>query len=426
MRHQVHVFKRCHCPSPSKCKDAWYLGFRYKGRRYKESIPSHLDGHNPTTETEAFRAALTIRERLIGETPAESHADSTLAQVIAAFDARVITPSPTAPNTKVSDRAIFKRLAAFSTRRGALGTWAYSDVTEDVLEDFFAGLDADGLAAHTWNKYVTQIVKLCRWAQRKGHGADPLSGESSLLKRRKGTQRHKRVKPALSEKLIAACAGTRLALLITALIETGARVGELLALQWRDVEETSITLAARERGASKTGRRRIPISNVFGAVLEELRYDGVGDPFPPLAYVFSDERGGKPGSIKKAWETAVLKAHGVTPEWTDTHALTPRCRKALGEIDLHVHDLRHEAGHRWLEEKVPLNYIMAFYGHATLTQTSTYLGVDPADLEGAMRAFDARRQESWSQNGPNLVSVGESLRLKRKTGKTLKLVKSGG
>src|SRR5499427_6909969 len=76
MRHQVHVFKRCHCPSPSKCKDAWYLGFRYKGRRYKESIPSHLDGHNPTTETEAFRAALTIRERLIGETPAESHADS--------------------------------------------------------------------------------------------------------------------------------------------------------------------------------------------------------------------------------------------------------------------------------------------------------------------------------------------------------------
>ena len=35
-------------------------------------------------------------------------------------------------------------------------------------------------------------------------------------------------------------------------------------------------------------------------------------------YVFGDVAGLKVGSPKRAWETAVLRAHGYVPEWTRT------------------------------------------------------------------------------------------------------------
>lgn len=57
-------------------------------------------------------------------------------------------------------------------------------------------------------------------------------------------------------------------------------------------------------------------------------------------YVFGDEAGQQVGNVKRAWETAVLKAHGHTPEWTAGNALAPMSRAALDVIDLHFHDLR--------------------------------------------------------------------------------------
>ena len=40
-----------------------------------------------------------------------------------------------------------------------------------------------------------------------------------------------------------------------------------------------------------------------------------GVPFPPSAYVFGDEIGERVGSVRRAWQTAVLRAHGHKPVW---------------------------------------------------------------------------------------------------------------
>lgn len=53
----------------------------------------------------------------------------------------------------------------------------------------------------------------------------------------------------------------------------------------------------------------------------------------------------------------VLKAHSHTPKYTGTANLTAASRAALDAIDLHFHDLRREAGSRWLEGGVPLHTI---------------------------------------------------------------------
>ena len=53
--------------------------------------------------------------------------------------------------------------------------------------------------------------------------------------------------------------------------------------------------------------------------------------------------------------------------------LTAASRATLATIDLHFHDLRREAGSRWLEGGVPLHTIRDWLGHTSIAQTSTYL-----------------------------------------------------
>jgi integrase len=45
----------------------------------------------------------------------------------------------------------------------------------------------------------------------------------------------------------------------------------------------------------------------------------------------------------------------------------------MHEIDLHFHDLRHEAGSRKLEAGWPLHAVSRWLGHTKLTTTDTYL-----------------------------------------------------
>jgi hypothetical protein len=61
--------------------------------------------------------------------------------------------------------------------------------------------------------------------------------------------------------------------------------------------------------------RIIPISSRLRAILQMRGTDPAGRPFPPSAHVFGDEVGQQVASVKRAWQTAVLKAHGHKPVW---------------------------------------------------------------------------------------------------------------
>ena len=75
-----------------------------------------------------------------------------------------------------------------------------------------------------------------------------------------------------------------------------------------------------------------------------------------MSYVFGDEAGRKVDNIKRAWETAVLKAHGHTLAWTPKGGLGDTSRAALDAIDLRFH-LRHEGGSRLLEAGWPIHHV---------------------------------------------------------------------
>ncbi len=115
--------------------------------------------------------------------------------------------------------------------------------------------------------------------------------------------------------------------------------------------------------------RRVPISTVLLPVLLRRRTDPAGKPLPPEAYVFGDEVGRPRHSIKTAWRLTCQRA------------------KIAG---LHFHDLRREAGSRWMDAGIPLATIQRWLGHANISQTSTYLGASLGGDEQDMRAYEAR------------------------------------
>ena len=109
-------------------------------------------------------------------------------------------------------------------------------------------------------------------------------------------------------------------------------------------------------------------------------------------------RGARPaldgdGQAPHPWETTVLRANGIALVVTKTGNLTPECRAAYKRINLHLHDLRREAGSRWLDAGIPLHQVQAWLGHTNISQTSAYLAVPEGDGFALMERFERRRAE---------------------------------
>ena len=73
--------------------------------------------------------------------------------------------------------------------------------------------------------------------------------------------------------------------------------------------------------------------------------------------------------------------------WLTGGKLSPASRAALRQIDLHFHDLQHEAGSRLVEAGWPIHHVAEMLGHSDLKQTSTYLNVGRLGLQESMRRF---------------------------------------
>jgi Phage integrase family len=142
-----------------------------------------------------------------------------------------------------------------------------------------------------------------------------------------------------------------------------------------------------------------------------------GVPLPPSAHVFGDEIGQRIGNVRRAWQTAVLRAHGHKPvldleeedrgEGEGGTRLSPESEAAYRTINLHFHDLRHEGGSRLLEAGWPVHDVQHMPGHASLQQTSTYLNATLGGLHESMRNLDQSRP-ACKQTRPRLRASSQA------------------
>ena len=401
--------KLCSCRRDrwGECKHSWHFSFQWAGVHHRFSLDRHL-GRRLRGKTDAVAEAEKLRAEIRDGKfrPHNAAAAPTIPAGILSVDEFSTTYLARALNDRRDDVYRVRRLCNFTFESGRrFGEKALTAVTEDDLEVFMAHLRAKGLAAHTRNHFVQTLKAMFRWAVRKGYLTKNPISEDSALKREKGNRRSRRLLGDEEQRLIAT-ARPWMQWLIVAALETGARLGELLGLQWRDMDLERGEVTIRAENAKDGENRRIPVSDRLRAILAMVpRHDPAGDPFGARSFIFGNEIGERRRATGKAWQTTVLKANGYTPQWSkSTKSLLAVSQEAYRRVDLHFHDLRHEAASRWLEAGMELHHIQALLGHASLSTTAIYLNATGLGLRDAMRRVDARRAE---QDQPQPMPTAE-------------------
>ena len=358
-----HVKKICGCSKWKECAHPWYVDYR--------------EGKDVSLAGRVRRRGLRCRlSTLVGREPADfADAKTEARRAIVAWrdgrDARDLLPGDASPLAVVLDAYAQRpggapidkyqrgRIVKTVVNNRPLGDWHAAVITREMVEAFrrqrprVAGNRDLALLRAMFNWAVlTELVP-----------ATPFKvGTVAAVKFAREEGRTRRLQPGEEERLLLAAGGLRD--LIIGALETGCRLGELLSLQWDQVRG-DLFLPAGKTKAKKP--RRVPISTVLQAVLDGRRNDPAGEPLPADAFVFGDEVGRRRGSIKTAWRSTCTRA------------------KIVG---LHFHDLRREAGSRWMDAGVPLATIQRWLGHHNISQTSTYLAASGGGDADAMKAFE--------------------------------------
>jgi integrase len=411
-RHHNHGLRKvCDCPRRAwaKCAHPWHVNYKVRGGpSYRFSLDAELGRHiqgktEAANEAEKIRTAIregTFRRRAeVSSTPSTAPLETTtfrkLGEIWLGRRGKARTES---------DTGYLNRLAAFvPPGQTALGDQPVTAVTADVFELFFDELRRQGRANGTRNKYRGFLMAMLRWGVKKGYLTHNHLADSDTIKRvsEKGARRSRRLAPDVfdakgklveqgEEMRLLQAATPALQRLIIGALETGMRLGELRDLRWHDVSLPRRELRVRAETSKTETSRDVVMSDRLAGALEMARTGPDGKEFGPFDFVFGDV-GQKFGSIKKAWATTVLKAHGYTPKWIEHGKLSPECRAALRNINLRFHDLRHEAGSRLIESGMPAHEVQAQLGHADLSQTTTYLNTTLERRKASMRRADEAR-----------------------------------
>jgi integrase len=187
-------------------------------------------------------------------------------------------------------------------------------------------------------------------------------------------------------------------------IETAGRMSELLALKWSEVDLVRRTarLRGREGGVTKNGDewRDVPLSTAAVRLLEGLPRSTTGKVLPLSQNALQIAWGRSLKSARKAYVYEQLRqalaAEGLDDEAQarEVRAVEYKKREPLDVtreilakinaddktlLDLHFHDLRHEATSR-LAEKLQMHELMKVTGHKSSRMLARYYHPKAEDL----------------------------------------------
>ena len=412
--------KVCGCPRRTwpKCRHPWHINVQVNGVHVRKSL-DRLVRKRITSKTDAETEFDKLKVRLKeGTLDAEIPPDVTLSAMLERYQRDYLSRTPSAGRTRSQIAVITRVVLAKGEGASAFGTWPVTEIDPAAIWRYRAARDtkttvsdkdgqptkrtAGGVIAV--NRDLQLLRRAFNWARTALPGQvtrSPFDGLKEARQRpvTKEAPRSRRLQGDEGDRLLAAC-GASLRPIVECALETGMRRGEILSLQWRDVDLDRQVLVNGQMvnrpeirlrsGNTKTRTMRvIPVSSRLRPILDLRRHDAAGEPHAPDAYVFGHQQTGeKMTSLKTAWATAMARA---TID------------------DFHFHDLRREAASRWLDARIRLNVVSRLLGHATVTQTSTYLACALAAEHDAIEAFDAHRdrlQVFASQVGKGVQNLG--------------------
>lgn len=269
-------------------------------------------------------------------------------------------------------RAYGRDLAAFAGFRAAGGAndLALDDIDQLLVRSFVASLNRRRLARRTQGRHLSALRGLFRYACVMDRMQSNPAESVPTPKIEKTLPRH--LRPAEIEALLEAPAGragplgARDRALLELLYASGLRVGELVGLNWRDID-----LGARVlRVVGKGDRERMtpfgePAERALRrwlAAWEDLfRQPGAGQD-QLLEPVFLNHTGGR------------LSARSVR------RIIDRYVKETALAAGAHPHALRHSFATHLLESGADLRSIQELLGHASLSTTQRYMHVDTGRL----------------------------------------------
>jgi integrase len=228
-----------------------------------------------------------------------------------------------------------------------------SSIKSSDIERFIEERAAD-VSIATRNRDLSLLSSIFRRAMKLGYCREnPARGFS---RPKEAVRSFPYVDVAAQRKLVDSCHES-IRPLVTLALETGLRQGELLRLEWPDIDMDRRELTVR---VSKTKRpRTVPLTGAAHAALAGLQATRGAIPMEGVDRVFS--------AIPDRWA-----GH--------TRRLYVAATKAARCSSVRFHDLRHLFATNLVRAGVPITDVSKLLGHATLAMSLRYASHAPADF----------------------------------------------
>ena len=270
------------------------------------------------------------------------------------------------PSAKTTEYQLAKLVAGLG-KETSLG-----EITTRAVADYVAKRRAKPTsrralpAAASINREIELLRRVIYRARDAWDAAIPIINWRALKLRE--TAPRQRVLSADEERRLLAAAAPHLKAPIAFALITGARLSNVVGLDWRQVDFKSRTITLIVKGNRTVA---LPLTE---ALVVLLANQGPGEHGPVFTY---RKRAVK--SWRRAWIGALRRA---------------------GIEDFRWHDLRHTAATRTLRASGNLKAVMEMLGHADIASTSRYAHVVIDDVRAAMEAVESR-------NSPELSRIRE-------------------
>lgn len=253
---------------------------------------------------------------------------------------------------------IYSRLNFFAQSFGQL---KLNQIKKSHIRSVLNELAGRGRSAGTVNRYLNDFGSFSKWVNNQLDDTT-WKPQRGIERKTEPESRQDYLSHIQQTKLLNHCRiidaynispTTKLYLYVLFALATGARKGEIEALQWRDIQwaDKIVIIRAEDTGAGKTGRREIPLSP---ALIEELNKHRniatTGLIFPSL------EDKTKPYLFRKQWQKARKNA-GISDSFV-FHSLRHTCASNLAKTGRSLLQIGTILGHRSAQTSLRYSHLV--------------------------------------------------------------------
>lgn len=272
------------------------------------------------------------------------------------------------------DELSLKHLRAFFRNK------KLSEITAKDIDDY-KEVRLNEVAPATVNRELEVLRHLFNIADRwkRFFGKNPVS-QAGLLPL--NNQKERILTPLEEERLLASSNEHLRSILICAL-NTGMRKGEIISLQWRNVDLDNIIITLEHTNTKSKKTRRLPINTPLKKLLLEQKLKRGGS-----EYVFNY-------LTPKGEPKPYMRQDSLNRAFIDT-------LKRANIVGIRFHDLRHTAATRMIESGASIVAVNKILGHADLKTTMRYAHPDDSLKDAVEKLGNFTQDRSNFRSNENL------------------------